>query len=83
MTDTNLWHQILERIETKVNRHCYNTWFKPTSFVGCQGNMVTVSVPNPLFKDWLTKHYSGIINEALGERGSAPTFPTHHQTNPF
>jgi chromosomal replication initiator protein len=67
MTDTNLWHQILDRIETKVNRHCFNTWFKPTSFVGYQGNTVTVAVPNPLFKDWLTKHYSGIITEAIDE----------------
>jgi len=67
MTETNLWHRILDRIETKVNRHCFNTWFKPTSFVGCQGNTVTVAVPNPLFKDWLTKHYSGIIAEAAAE----------------
>ena len=24
-------------------------------------------MPNALFKDWLTKHYSGVITEALGE----------------
>ena len=28
---------------------------------------VTVRVPNGLFKDWLTKHYSGVISEAMGE----------------
>jgi chromosomal replication initiator protein len=28
---------------------------------------VTVAVPNALFKDWLTKHYSGIITEAIDE----------------
>lgn len=69
MTDTNLWNQILERIETKVNRHCFNTWFRPTLFFGHQGNTVTVAVPNALFKDWLTKHYSGIIGEAIAELG--------------
>jgi chromosomal replication initiator protein len=26
-----------------------------------------VRVPNSLFKDWLTKHYSGVITEAMGE----------------
>jgi chromosomal replication initiator protein len=26
-----------------------------------------VRVPNSLFKDWLTKHYSGVITEATGE----------------
>jgi chromosomal replication initiator protein len=28
---------------------------------------VTVRVPNALFKDWITKHYSGVIAEALDE----------------
>jgi chromosomal replication initiator protein len=68
----NVWDQILARIETKVNRHSFYTWFKPTSFVSDDGPSVTVRVPNALFKDWLTKHYSTVINEALGEvhRGS-------------
>ena len=63
----NLWDQILSRVETKVNRHSFYTWFKPTSFVGEDGSAITVRVPNGLFKDWLTKHYSGVISEALGE----------------
>jgi chromosomal replication initiator protein len=63
----NLWDQILSRVETKVNRHSFYTWFKPTSFVGEDGAALTVRVPNGLFKDWLTKHYSGVISEALGE----------------
>src|SRR5213075_474956 len=63
----NLWDQILARIETKVNRHSFYTWFKPTTFVAEDRATVTVRVPNTLFKDWLTKHYSGVINEALTE----------------
>jgi chromosomal replication initiator protein len=63
----NLWDEILTRIETKVNRHCFYTWFKPTSFLQERDGQLTVRVPNPLFKDWLTKHYSGVIAEAVGE----------------
>jgi chromosomal replication initiator protein len=35
--------------------------------------VITVRVPNPLFKEWLTKHYSVVLSEALGEvqRGEA------------
>jgi chromosomal replication initiator protein len=68
----NLWEQVLARVETKINRHSFYTWFKQTSFIGEDGTTITVRVPNPLFKDWLTKHYSGVISEALGEvkRGS-------------
>ena len=64
----NLWDEILARVETKVNRHSFYTWFKPTSFVAEDRRRVTVRVPNALFKDWLTKHYSGVISEAH-ERG--------------
>jgi chromosomal replication initiator protein len=63
----NLWEQVLARVETKVNRHSFYTWFKPTSFVGEDRAAVTVRVPNALFKDWLTKHYSAVITEAMSE----------------
>ena len=63
----NLWEEILARIETKVNRHSFYTWFRPTAFVAADRTSVTVRVPNGLFKDWLTKHYSGVINEAMSE----------------
>ena len=62
----NLWDQILSRVETKVNRHIFYTWFKPTSFVSDDAAAITVRVPSTLFKDWLTKHYSGVISEAMG-----------------
>ena len=68
---SSIWDQVLGRIETKVNRHSFYTWFKPTSFVSDGGNSITVRVPNQLFRDWLTKHYSVVISEALAEVGRA------------
>ena len=63
----NLWDEILARIETKVNRHSFYTWFRPTTFVAEDRTSVTVRVPNPLFKEWLTKHYATVITEATSE----------------
>jgi len=63
----NLWDEILARVETKVNRHSFYTWFKPTTFLAADKQSVTVRVPNPLFKDWLMKHYAGVISEAMNE----------------
>jgi chromosomal replication initiator protein len=63
----NIWDQVLARVESKVNRHSYFTWFKPTGFVADDGRTLTVRVPNPLFKDWLTKHYAVVLEEALRE----------------
>src|ERR1041385_7745839 len=65
--DSSIWDQILSRVETKVNRHSFSTWFKPTAFVEVGGRSITVRVPNTLFKDWLTKHYSVVLSEALAE----------------
>jgi chromosomal replication initiation ATPase DnaA len=54
----SIWEQVLGRIETKVNRHSFYTWFKPTSLISDSGQTITVLVPNSLFKDWLTKRYN-------------------------
>ena len=64
---SNVWNQVLSRIETKVNRHSFYTWFRPTVFVEDSGEQVTIRVPNELFRDWLTKHYADVINEAATE----------------
>jgi chromosomal replication initiator protein len=80
----NLWEEILARIETKVNRHSFYTWFRPTTFVAEDRTSVTVRVPNTLFKDWLTKHYSGVITEATKELkrpNLAITFVAESQTD--
>ena len=63
----NAWDDILTRVETKINRHSFYTWFKPTTFIGEVENQLTVRVPNGLFRDWLTKHYAGVISEAVTE----------------
>jgi chromosomal replication initiator protein len=65
--EVSIWDQILSRIETKVNRHSFYTWFKPTSLVLDAGGSISVRVPNQLFKDWLGKHYSVVLSEALTE----------------
>ena len=63
----NLWEEILQKIETKVNRHSFNTWFRPTRLLAEHGQSVSVLVPNAHFRDWLNKHYSGVILESLDE----------------
>ena len=75
----SIWDQVLARIETKVNQHIYATWFKPTTFVADTGNFLHVRVPNTLFSNWLTKHYSVVLEEALSEvnrRGCSVSFVT-------
>src|SRR5262245_377041 len=65
--EATIWDQVLARIETKVNRHSFYTWFRPTTLLADGGGALTIRVPNPLFKDWLTKHYAVVLTEALAE----------------
>lgn len=67
MMPANIWDEIRSRIQGKVNRVSYGTWFIPTTFVADQDRSVTVCVPNPLFRDWIIKHYSSLIAETLEE----------------
>jgi chromosomal replication initiator protein len=67
----NLWDDVLARVESKVNRHSFATWFRPTTSLGLQGVTLHVRVPNAQFKDWLAKNYQGVISEALEELGRA------------
>jgi len=81
----NIWDQVLSRIETKVNRHSFYTWFKPTSFLSDEGEALRVRVPNPLFREWLTKHYASVLDEALAEvnrKGTAVTFAADEEAPP-
>ncbi len=63
----NIWNDILARVETKINRHSYYTWFKPTALVDENGERLTIRVPNSQFRDWLAKHYASVINDAALE----------------
>ena len=64
-----VWDNVLARIETKVNRFSYYSWFRQTSLLGDSGDTITIRVADPMVVDWLTKHYAGVIGEALAEVG--------------
>ena len=68
MTAT-VWDAVLARIETKVNRHSYYTWFEKTALASDDGGRIVVRVADPTTVDWLQKHYAAIIDEALVEVG--------------
>ena len=40
MIASNIWEDILSRVQAKVNRHSFYTWFKPTSFIGDDGRII-------------------------------------------
>jgi chromosomal replication initiator protein len=66
-----IWDQVLGRIETKVNRYSYYTWFRQTAFMADRGGIIQIRVADRMVVEWLTRHYGGVMDEALTEVGRA------------
>jgi chromosomal replication initiator protein len=70
MSET-LWDDVLARVEGKINRHSFATWFRPTTYLAQDGTTLRIGVPNAQFREWLSKNYRSILQEALAEVGHA------------
>jgi len=69
MSSLTVWDQVLSQIEDQVGKHSFSTWFKPTALLRDGGESLSIRVPNPLFVEWLPKHYSVVLAEALRDVG--------------
>jgi chromosomal replication initiator protein len=65
----DLWEQALIKIEDKVSKPSFDTWFKFTKAdsIDQSSNTITVIAPNEFARDWLENRYFGIITETLHE----------------
>ncbi|MDQ0257561.1 chromosomal replication initiator protein [Evansella vedderi] len=65
----DLWDQALKKIEEKVSKPSFDTWFKFTKAdsIDQSTNTITVIAPNEFARDWLENRYFGIITETLQE----------------
>ena len=61
------WQEILKFIEKKIDRQDFVTWFKPTHFKAMDEGTLLVGVPNQVFEEWLSKHYSDLLHAAIQE----------------
>ena len=61
------WQEILQFIERKIDRQDFITWFKPTQLRAIDEDTLVVGVPNQVFEDWLSRHYSELLQAALRE----------------
>jgi chromosomal replication initiator protein len=61
------WNRILSLIRARVSPQCLDTWFRPVSFLGIEGDLLRLSVPSENFGRWLLDHYRGVILEAARE----------------
>ncbi len=63
----DLLSSILSAISKRVNHQSFNTWFKPISFATKDESTIYLTVPDEVFRDWITTNYFDIIEESLQE----------------
>ena len=65
----DVWAEVLSKVERRVNRQCFDTWFRPIVFDGCDESAVHLTVPNENFKRLLLDNYSTVLRESISEAG--------------
>ena len=69
LRQTDLWDNILCSIKTKLQGESFETWFNPIRFEGVDNNrhVIRLRAPNPAVRDWVTIHYTNLIDQSFGE----------------
>lgn len=67
MNKEELWQAVLARIQLRVSRANFITWFKNTKITSFQedNKTIVISTPNTFSKEWLEHKYSKTILEIL------------------
>ncbi len=55
--------EIKESLKERLGLHNFDTWIKPLQLTEVNDTAVTLGVPSPLFRDWLTNNYLEAITE--------------------
>ena len=70
MTHHTIWQNVLEYIRQGITDVEYHTWFEKIRPMAVNAGVLELGVPNSFAADWIKKHYSEIIEEALLRLGA-------------
>ncbi|MBM4025764.1 MAG: hypothetical protein FJ280_10205 [Planctomycetes bacterium] len=66
------WPSLLSKIQNKIGRHCFDTWFVPVAFAGCDALTLRLNVPNEGFGKSLLHAYGDLLRQTVEEVLGAP-----------
>ena len=65
---TNVWDSVLVRIEKRLNRQIFDSWFLPIRFDSLDEENKTITLSaGKVAKDWVCLYYSGLIEQVMAE----------------
>lgn len=71
MQSSSLWQAVLGEIELSISRGNFITWFKNTTLLREQDDIIVIGVPNVFIKQQLERKYNALIVETLRKNGAA------------
>lgn len=72
MPQDSLWQAVLGEVELSVTHGSFVTWFKSTSLIKHNDQVVIVGVPNVFIKQQLERRYADLLREILKKNGLQP-----------
>lgn len=63
----DMWLEVLQKIQEKVPRGAFITWFKNTALLGREEGKLVVGLPLPMFLTWHMEHYRQMTLEMAQE----------------
>jgi chromosomal replication initiator protein len=68
LENKNVWNNILQSVEKRLNKQIFDAWFRPIQFDGCDEQEKIVRLKaSQVNKDWVSTYYAEMINQTLKE----------------
>ena len=66
--EKNVWNNILQSVEKRLNKQIFDAWFRPIQFESCdEQDKVLRLRASQVNKDWISSYYSEVIAQTLKE----------------
>jgi chromosomal replication initiator protein len=64
----NVWNNILQSVEKRLNKQIFDAWFRPIQFDGCDEQEKVLRLrASQVNKEWVSSYYSEVITQTLKE----------------
>ena len=66
--ENNIWNNILQSMEKRLNRHIFDAWFRPVQFDGCNEDEKVLRLrATQVTQDWIKTNYAETIQQIMRE----------------
>ncbi len=66
--ERNVWNNILQSVEKRLNKQIFDAWFRPIQFESCdEQDKILRLRASQVNKDWISSYYSEVITQTLKE----------------